>query len=462
VRDRADRVVNGRPFERRAVRALRRVDGSSFRAEVSVAPLDHGGRPALLVALRDLADRELLEQTLGRLNRALRTLLACNEALVRARDERELMEAVCRAAVDEGGFRMAWVGFAEHDAERRIRPVAHAGHDDGYLALLRLTWADEPWGRGPAGMAVRTGKPAVVHDLATDPRFAPWREEALRRGYAANLALPFERGGGRRGVIGLFSAEAHAFDTEVERLFVQLAEDLAYGLETMRSRQELRALAARLQVVREEETTRIARDLHDELGQVLTGLKMDLRWIERRIGDLPRTPELGSVLERAVAANALSDRAVGAVQRIAAELRPGALDRLGLGAAVREAMRDLEARGGMACRVDVPDDLPEPPPEAATGLYRILQEALTNVVRHAGARNVAVALRAADGRFTLRVSDDGRGLDAGAARDGRRALGLLGMRERAMMLGGDVSFERRPEGGTIVTAVVPDPGSARA
>ncbi|HET9597278.1 MAG TPA: GAF domain-containing protein [Anaeromyxobacteraceae bacterium] len=455
VRERIERILGGRPFDQLALRTMRRLDGSSFRADVSVAPMEHGGRPALLVALRDVSDRELLEETLGRTNRALRTLLACNEALVRAREEHELLEAVCRAAVEPGGFRMAWVGFAEADVARSVRPVARAGHDEGYLDALRLTWADEDRGRGPIGVAIRTGQPAVTDDIAADLRFGPWRAQALRRGYASNLALPFERGGGRRGVLALYSAEPGAFDAEVVRLFRQLAEDLAYGLETLRSRQELRALASRLQVVREEETTRIARDLHDELGQVLTGLKMDLRWIERRLGDQPRSAEVSAVLERAVAANALSDRAVGAVQRIAAELRPGALDRLGLGAAVREAMRDLEARGGIACRVDVPDDLPEPPSEAATGLYRILQEALTNVVRHAGASNVEVALRASGGRFTLRVADDGRGMDPGA-REGRGALGLLGMRERAMMLGGDVSFERGPGGGTVVTAVVPD------
>lgn len=219
------------------------------------------------------------------------------------------------------------------------------------------------------------------------------------------------------------------------------------------SRAQLRALAGRIQAAREEEKSRMARDLHDELGQLLTGLKMDLRWLERRLGDLPASEAVNLLVDRVVAASALADQTVSSVQRIAAELRPGALDRLGLVPALRQEARRFQERSGLPCEATLDDATPEPPPEVATALYRICQEALTNVTRHAAASRVRLTLAAEPPSLVLRVEDDGLGLHAGA--HGPGALGLLGMTERATLLGGDVAFEPRPGGGTIVTARVP-------
>jgi len=205
--------------------------------------------------------------------------------------------------------------------------------------------------------------------------------------------------------------------------------------------------------VREEEKARIARDLHDELGQLLTGLKMDLRWLENRIGELPPSGTVGALLDRVVAASELSDQTVASVQRIAAELRPGALDRLGLAPALRQEARRFQQRTGIACETELEDGAPEPPAEVATALYRICQEAMTNVSRHAGAARVVVRLRAGPDGLELRVEDDGRGLDEAAL--GPEALGLLGMTERATALGGTVRFERRAARGTVVVARIP-------
>jgi len=182
-------------------------------------------------------------------------------------------------------------------------------------------------------------------------------------------------------------------------------------------------------------------------------LKMDLRWLERRLCELPASDAVNRLVDRAVAASALADQTVLSVQRIAAELRPGALDRLGLVPALRQEARRFEERTGLPCEAHLDDAAPEPPPEVATALYRICQEALTNVTRHASASRVRVALAAEPPALVLRVEDDGRGLQAGAPGPG--ALGLLGMTERATLLGGEVAFEPRPGGGTIVTARVP-------
>ena len=220
-----------------------------------------------------------------------------------------------------------------------------------------------------------------------------------------------------------------------------------------RSEEELRALAGRLRSIREEEQTRIARDLHDELGQALTALKMQLRSLETRTSDID--PEnVHGVLDRVVAASELIDETLATVRRIATELRPGSLDRLGLVPTVRQELRRFELRTGIRCEASLPEHLPELKPEMATALYRIWQEAMTNVQRHSKASRVAVRIGIASGRITLQVEDDGQGFDPVAV-SSPRALGLLGMVERAKVLDGHVHFQRGPAGGTVVTASIP-------
>ncbi len=213
-------------------------------------------------------------------------------------------------------------------------------------------------------------------------------------------------------------------------------------------------LAARLEQVREEEKGRIARDLHDQLGQMLTGLKLDVLWLEEQLEAMAPTPAVNALVERAVEASALADQTVTEVQRIATALRPAALDGLGLGAALRQEGRRFESRAGVTCRVEVGEAVPELTPSTATALYRIAQEALTNVARHAQASQVIVELEAAPGEVTLAVEDDGIGLDL--ARTGsERALGLASMRERAALAGGELVLVARPGGGTRVMARLP-------
>jgi len=220
-----------------------------------------------------------------------------------------------------------------------------------------------------------------------------------------------------------------------------------------RAREELRALTGRLQDVREQEKTRIARDLHDDLGQALTGLQYDMRWLEDRVDALLPEAAKGEVLDRLVSASGLASAMTATVQRITRELRPAALDRLGLAAALRQELPAFEQRTGIAVRsrLAVSAGLPA---ELATGLYRICQEALTNVARHSGAASVEVELAEHGGTVVLTVLDDGVGL--GRPRAGARtSLGILGMSERARALGGELFVRARAGGGTEVIASVP-------
>jgi signal transduction histidine kinase len=220
-------------------------------------------------------------------------------------------------------------------------------------------------------------------------------------------------------------------------------------------RDQLRALSARIETMREEERTRIAREIHDELGQMLTAIKMDLRWMEHRLDEFGEDRRLNPILDKLVATAELTDATVKTVQRIAAELRPGILDKLGLPMALQYEGARFNERTGLACRLVVPGETLPLEPEVATAFFRIFQEAVTNVARHAQATAVEVELQPQADGCRLEIRDNGKGM-AGVDQARLESLGLLGMRERATLLGGEVSFTPRPGGGTVVTVWIPN------
>lgn len=183
-----------------------------------------------------IEERKHANEELRKLNRALRTISECNQALIHSTDEMALLNRVCRLVTDIGVYRLAWVGFAEQDAAKTVRPVAQAGFEEGYLETLQITWADTERGRGPTGTAIRTGQPCTANAILTNPNFAPWRAEALKRGYASSLVLPLKTGDRVLGALSIYSVKADAFDPEETKLLTELADDLAYGLVALRIR----------------------------------------------------------------------------------------------------------------------------------------------------------------------------------------------------------------------------------
>lgn len=217
------------------------------------------------------------------------------------------------------------------------------------------------------------------------------------------------------------------------------------------SLQELRALSSRLLTIRDEEAGRIARAVHDEVGQSLVALAMDVAWLKRKLTRRGPKAELAAKLE---AMSRLVDSTMESVQLIASDLRPGVLDELGLEAAVEWAVRRFEERTGLTCVFETSLDGSEIDLARATAAFRILQEALSNVARHARATRVEVVLSARTGRLQLDIRDNGSGIEAARIGDSD-SLGLLGMRERARSLGGSLAIDRAPEGGTRITAQIP-------
>jgi signal transduction histidine kinase len=217
---------------------------------------------------------------------------------------------------------------------------------------------------------------------------------------------------------------------------------------------DLRTLVTRIQAAREDELAELSREIHDVVGQALTGLRMDVAWL----GGRPLAGE-AAVSERLAAMSDLIELTLQQVRRISAGLRPRMLDDAGLCAAVEWQARDFEARSGIRVELDVADEEPPLTAECSLQLLRIVQEALTNVARHAAATRVWVSIVGAGGEVVVEVADDGRGFDASAQR-GTKTIGLLVMKERAAQCGGSVSVGPRPGGGTCVVASVPADGRA--
>jgi signal transduction histidine kinase len=250
------------------------------------------------------------------------------------------------------------------------------------------------------------------------------------------------------------------FQERTAALHHEIAERQAAEVRVHQAHANLRALLARQDALREAERTRLARDLHDDLGQLLTGLHLNLAWMAQQLGPPSRSRIAHALLERVVDAMTLVHTMLNSVHDIAVDLRPSVLDRLGLGPALDEEVQRFQARTGLATTVRLPDHELALAPDLATTLFRIFQECLTNVARHACATQVEAVLTAEDGWVTLRVRDNGRGMPE-AERDHPAGLGILGMHERAALMGGEVCVTGAPGHGTLVTVRLPQHGTGR-
>lgn len=205
---------------------------SIFRDEIGTAIRMVGG-------VSDLTERKQSELRQARLNRALHLLSQCNELLVRAVDEQTLLADICRVVVEAGGYRAAWVGFADEDAQRSVQPAASHGVSLGFLNRKHISWSEEQWnGSGPTGTAIRSGAPVICRDVATDPLLARWRKDLLDNGYRSGIWLPLAYAGHTLGIFAIYLGAPASLADEEMRLLQTLADNLAFGIANMRSRQE--------------------------------------------------------------------------------------------------------------------------------------------------------------------------------------------------------------------------------
>jgi PAS domain S-box-containing protein len=265
------RVAIDEPFFDEEFRIVRPDDEVRWIASSAQGRFDHNGDLVGMVGtMRDITERRRTDENLLRLNRELRAISDCNQTLMRAENEQTLLEDICRIVCDEAGYRMAWVGYAQNDDARTVRPVAWYGVEDGYLSDITITWDDTECGRGPTGTAIRTGQPVSSEDLGSDPCLSQWAPGALGRGYRSSIALPLkDERGNAFGALNIYSSETRAFAPEEMRLLEELAGDLAFGITVLRARAEHQkseeALrTSQLQLSQAADLARIAYWEHDE------------------------------------------------------------------------------------------------------------------------------------------------------------------------------------------------------
>lgn len=210
-----------------------------FRLNTLVEPIwgEGADRPAgYLSQIQDVTEGAKREAQLDRLNRTLKARSRSIQAMLHATDELEYLQEVCRIIVGDCGHKLIWIGFAEEDEGKTVRPVAYSGFEEGYIERLNITWAETERGRGPTGTTIRTGKPTGCRNMLTDPDFAPWRKDALERGYASSVALPLLSGERAFGAITIYAAEPEAFSETETQLLCEMADDLAFGITALRLR----------------------------------------------------------------------------------------------------------------------------------------------------------------------------------------------------------------------------------
>ncbi len=424
-----DRVVHEGKLYDLEYRVIR-PDGSVRFVQSMGEPIrtpDGGAVVRLVGALLDTTERKQSEDSLARLNRTLQTLYQCNQALVRASDEYELLQTVCRILVEVGRVRMAWVGYRELDREKSIRPVAQAGYDEGYVESVKATWEDTERGHGPTGTAIRTGKPSWTQNIQTDSSIAPWRTEALKRGYGSNISLPLMSDGATFGALTLYDQQPNAFNERTVEQFTELADNLAYGVIALRTRAErsraehaLREAQAELAHVTRvmtmgELAASIAHEINQPLAAVVTNANACLRWLT---GPTPNLDEAQAAVAR-IARD--GNRASDVIGRIRALVKKSATEQahLDINEVIQEVLGLIQTeirKNEVVLRMKLAPDLPR-----ILGDRVQLQQVILNLMMNGIEAMSAVTDRSRDllirscryesDKVLIAVQDSGTGLE---------------------------------------------------
>lgn len=568
-------------------------DGEEFFLESIANVIVLDGKRAVHLFIKNITSQKQTELELEKLNRALKAVSAVNHTLIRSTEETQFLNDVCKIICSIGGYLMSWVGYKVEDEYQTINPVAWEGEEQNYLHRFRISWGDNEYGNGPTGVAIRTGKPSVMQNLLQDIKDPEWKEAAIGRGYNSILALPLITENKVFGALAIYSERKDAFDKEETELLLQLAEDLSYGIISLRireeqkkaeraliesehryreifenditgdfvispegkmlscnssfarifefdslqkalecdfstlyyypqeftfmvnllkdekklfmqevilkrndgseihaiqnvvgsfddkgelvdikgyliddterkraedelrnSREQLRNLADYLQRAREEERTHVAREIHDELGQSLTALKMDVALLQDTIDEEAPENLKNEILDKINSASNLIDSTVKTVRKISTDLRPAVLDNLGLLPAIEWQAEEFQNRTGINCETFITIEDVDLSQEYQTAVFRILQESLTNVMRHAEATLVTIDFRKDEDELVLEIKDNGKGISESNMRK-EKSFGLIGIKERAYVFGGDAVIKGTPGKGTSVKVGIP-------
>jgi len=420
---------------------FRRKDGTVFSAEVMATEMPNGN---ILGTIRDVTERKLAEFRIQRLNRVYALLSDINQNILREKDPQTMLANACRTAVEQGQFRMAWIGLVDTISDQ-IKVAAHAGATPDTLQILTaLLGSDQSECQCIFTLqALRTGRYSVCNDVAHDPQSASWREAGLQRDYYAMASLPLKQAEKVIGTFNLYADQSGFFDADEMRLLDELAMDIGFAMEIREQEAELRRRDRTIM----EERSRIAREIHDTLAQGLTGIVIQLQ-VADRTGNV-NTEDPNSPLRLA---RRLAEECLVEARRSVQALRPIALERQGLTDALRHVQEQMFSRVPIQSAWEVRGEIYPLPPLVEHNLLRIGQEALTNVLRHSQADALKTTLTYKPGQVRLCVEDNGRGF--APARTDEPGFGLTGMRERAAQIGAVLTIDSRSGHGTRVEVLV--------
>jgi len=397
-----------------------------------------------------LTERKRAEEKIRRRTRELEALNTIGYAITSTLDLQTVLTLITNRTIRLMGVEATSLLLCDQANKEMWFAAGSGAHADSMLGK-RLEM-----GQGISGWVAQHGEPVLIPDVSKDPRWFSGFDKESDFTTRSMLCVPLRSKGQTIGVIEAINKVDGSFDQEDSWLLISLAAPAVTAIENARlfeqvhaGREQLQALSRRLVEVQEAERAHIARELHDETSQALASLLLGLSLLERE-ADRPK-----NVIARAVELEALTEDMLENLHRLAMNLRPAALDHLGLVAAISQYVTTFEHQYGAVIQfeaVSFGDERLQP--EVETALYRIFQEALTNVARHAQAAHVDVLLERRDDHVIAIIEDDGIGFDPKAALQSGR-LGLFGMRERVEMLGGTMVVESAPGTGTTVLVEVP-------
>ena len=443
------RVVKGEVPDYRMEKRYVRKDGTVIWVNVNVTiTLNAAGQPVRsIAAVEDITERKRAEERIAQLNRVQAILGGVDHAIVHIADQQNLLDEICRVAVEIGGFKLAWIGMVSPDG--LVQPVAKAGAIEYLEGIHVATRADEPEGRGPTGTAIRENRPVEIVDIDCDARMSPWRDRALRLALHYVVVFPLLIAGKVMGSFQVYATGASFFDENELNLLTQVSEDISYALTAIDDATRRKRAEQDVLEIAGHELNRIGQELHDDICQWLAATAMLAGVLARNLA--------GESPENAARAREISENtryALDSLRMLARGLTPAVIQSEGgLAGALRQLAAHAEKIFHIRCPYDCAGDVELPDHNAALHLYRIAQEAIGNAVVHGRAREVGVLLRNTDGLVSMLIRDDGSGIPQPLPQS--CGMGLRSMRYRAESIGASMEIRAGASGGTEVLCTLP-------
>lgn len=426
--------------------------------EYTLSPVmdSRGGVEAVVCIARDVTELRQAEQQVRRKGEALAMFYGASQEFLAHDEEAIILQEMCRLAAENYGANMAWIALGTQSGST-LRVACAYGEESGFLRSLRLP-KEKAAASSPTARALQAGRVFVANQLDREAGHDPWHAAALTSGYRAVAAFPLADAGDVFGGLCLYSRETGYFTPDRLQILQSFINLAVIALQRARlynqvriGHERLQALSDQLLQTQEKERRYLARELHDGIGQELTALKIGLEAIER---SSDRADLLAYVKESLLAA----EKALAQVRNLSLDLWPSLLDEMGLLPALQWYLERQVQHAGLRLRLIArPPDL-RLPPEIEIVCFRVVQSALTNIVRHARAGRVAVLIRKQRDEAQLFIRENGIGFDLSAARAAAlrgESMGLLAMEERVRLAGGRLEIETAPGRGTAICAYFP-------